>query len=213
MFVSIKSAPSVHSSSWWIYDNMSNHELRITALSSRLLLAHQGLSDESKVKWKDGLYWPLATKWGVYLVPLSTASTMHPQLQWNETNRSDWEAALLLVFSLPQNKADLPLVTSKSAEMITRALRSITVSTCHQKVSEKADRRHKSDQGSNNSKPDVKGNDAEVSNSSALPSLPLLQAVNHFIPSLLLLLVLVQKCKFPPFKASWVKKGRKGWGK
>lgn len=77
--------------------------------------------------------------------------------------------ALLLVFSLPQNKADLPLVTSKSAEMITRALRSITVSTCHQKVSEKADRRHKSDQGSNNSKPDVKGNDAEVSNSSALP--------------------------------------------
>lgn len=97
--------------------------------------------------------------------------------------------------------------------MITRALRSITVSTCHQKVSEKADRRHKSDQGTNNSKPHVKGNDAEVSNSSALPSLPLLHAVNHFIPSLLLLLVLVQKCKFPPFKASRVKKGRKGWGK
>lgn len=120
--------------------------------------------------------------------------------------------ALLLVFSLPQNKADLPLVTSKSAEMITRALRSITVSTCHQKVSEKADRRHKSDQGTNNSKPDVKGNDAEVSNSSALPSLPLLHAVNHFIPSLLLLCsCLCKSANFLPSKrAEWRKAERGG---
>lgn len=109
--------------------NMSfKPQLHIAALSSRSLLVIKVCL--MKAELKDGLSCPL------YKVRSWSCAPERLQHSYSKDKPTE-RPALLLLSSLPHNKADLPLVTSKSAEMITRALRSITVSTSHQKLSEK----------------------------------------------------------------------------